>query len=136
MSHRHQLDTAEGRRLVEALRAVCARLPEVEEVIDGFGHTTFKVRGKSFVIAGMGESGEAVSIKSDPVTQAVLVRRGPFYRTPYIGHHGWISIADPLDRDWPHVQALIVDGYRLQAPKRLAESIPADDAAGGPSTDG
>lgn len=126
MSHRHQLDSEEGQRLLQALRGVCDHLPEVQEVIDGFGHTTFKVRKKSFVMAGMGERGEVVSIKSDPVTQAVLVRRGPFFRTPYIGQHGWLSIADPLEHDWLHVQALIVDGYRLQAPKRLVEAIPPD----------
>ncbi|MFW6201625.1 MAG: MmcQ/YjbR family DNA-binding protein, partial [Gemmatimonadota bacterium] len=75
MSRPHQLDSEEGRRLLRALRSACDHLPEVDEVIDGFGHTTFKVRRKSFVIAGMGEEGEVVSIKTDPVTQAVLVRR-------------------------------------------------------------
>lgn len=131
-TQRHKLDSEQGRRLLRALRAVCDRLPEVEEVIDGFGHKTFKVRKRSFVIAGMGEDGEVVSIKADHFTQAVLTRRGPWYRTPYIGQHGWVSIANPLEHDWAHVEALIVDGYRLAAPKRLVESIPRD-VAGGPA---
>jgi len=117
--HQGQLETSEGRRLLAALRGICAALPEVQEVIDGFGHTTFKVRKKSFMIAGMGEEGEAISIKSDPATQDPLVRRGPYYRTPYIGQHGWISVADPLDQDWEEICELVVDGYRLAAPKRL-----------------
>ncbi len=136
MSHHHRLDSEEGRRLLEALRAVCARLPQVEEVIDGFGHTTFRVGRKSFVIAGMGERGEAISIKADPVTQALLVRRAPYYRTPYIGQHGWVSIANPLEHDWPHVQALIVDAYRLAAPRRLVKSIPPDVEGGPPGEEG
>lgn len=127
MTHERQLHTAQGQRLLAALRDVCSRLPEVDEIVDGFGHTTFKVRGKSFVIAGMGESGEAVSIKSDGVTQAELIRRGPYYRTPYIGQHGWISIGSPLEHDWTEVAELIVDGYRLAAPKRLARLVPHDD---------
>jgi len=118
-----QLHSQEGGRLLDALRGVCARLPEVRELIDGFGHTTFKVGKKSFVIAGMGQTGAAVSIKADPVTQDALVRRGPYYRTPYIGQHGWVSIEDPLAHDWPAVQELIVDAYRLAAPKRLARRI-------------
>jgi predicted DNA-binding protein (MmcQ/YjbR family) len=118
-----QLDSPEGQRLLVALREACARLPEVEEVIDGFGHTTFKVRKKSFVIAGMGESGESISIKSDPVTQEMLIRHGPYYRTPYIGQHGWVSLADPLEHDWPEVEELITDAYRRAAPRTLAKRV-------------
>jgi predicted DNA-binding protein (MmcQ/YjbR family) len=123
MTSGSQLDTPDGQRLLTAVRSVCERLPEVEEVIDGFGHTTFKVRKKSFVIAGMGEGGEALSIKADLVTQEALVRHGPYYRTPYIGQHGWVSIADPLEHDWVGVEELIVDGYRLAAPKRLVREL-------------
>lgn len=122
--HHEQLQTPEGQRLLAELRRTTARLPEVDEVIDGFGHTTFKVRKKSFVIAGMGEDGTAVSIKADPSTQAHLVRRGPYYRTPYIGQHGWVSIADPLSHDWTELEELITDAYRLAAPRTLARRVP------------
>jgi predicted DNA-binding protein (MmcQ/YjbR family) len=81
------------------------------------------VRKKSFVIAGMGESGVAVSIKSDPTNQGLLVDRGPWYRTPYIGQHGWVTVDDPLEQDWPEIAELIVDGYRLAAPARLAKLV-------------
>jgi predicted DNA-binding protein (MmcQ/YjbR family) len=124
--HKDRLDTTEGRRLLAALRGVCAGLPQVEEHIDGFGHTTFRVGRNSFVIAGMGERGEAISLKSDPTTQAMLVRRGPYYRTPYIGHHGWISVADPRECDWAEIELLIRDAYVLAAPKRLARQIRID----------
>lgn len=121
MHHERQLQSPEGQLLLAALRTVCARLPEVREVIDGFGHTTFKVGKKSFLIAGMGEDGGAISIKSDPITQAHLVSRGPYYRTPYIGQHGWVSIGDPLTQDWEEIEELIADGYRTAAPKRLVK---------------
>lgn len=126
VSHHKQLQTPGGQRLLGALRRTCDRLPEVDEVVDGFGHTTFRVGRKSFVIAGMGEEGEAISIKADPVTQAALIRRGPYYRTPYIGQHGWVSIAQPLDHDWDEIEELISDGYRLAAPKRLVKLIPPE----------
>ena len=113
-----QLQSTEGRKLLTALRRVTAKLSGVTEVIDGFGHTTFKAGAKSFVIAGMGEDGMSISIKSDLVTQDSLIRRGPYYRTPYIGQHGWVSIDDPLSQDWKEVEALIADAYGLVAPKR------------------
>lgn len=120
----NSLDSPAGRKLLKALRKICGPLPEVTEEIDGFGHTTFRVRKKSFVIAGMGEGGTAISIKSDPTNQALLVDRGPWYRTPYIGQHGWVSVDDPLERDWQEIAELIVDGYRLAAPRRLVELLP------------
>lgn len=120
----NSLDSPAGRKLLKALRKICGPLPEVTEEVDGFGHTTFRVRKKSFVIAGMGESGTAVSIKSDPANQALLVDRGPWYRTPYIGQHGWVSVDDPLAQDWPEIAELIVDGYRLAAPRSLAKRLP------------
>jgi predicted DNA-binding protein (MmcQ/YjbR family) len=116
-------ETPEGRRLLEALRSSCSRLPETTEVIDGFGHTTFKVRKKSFLIAGMGEENESISIKSDPVNQSLLVQRDGFYRTPYIGQHGWISVRDPMDRDWDEIEALIEDAYRMVAPRRCLQGM-------------
>jgi predicted DNA-binding protein (MmcQ/YjbR family) len=111
--------TPEGRRLLDAVRAACADLPEVEEIVDGFGHHAFKVRTKSFVLAGMGEDGTHVAIKSDPVNQALLIRREPYMRTPYIGQHGWVSVVSPLEHDWAEIATLIEDGWRMAAPKRL-----------------
>jgi len=118
-----QLESPAGLELLSALRAAVADLPEVTETIDGFGHTTFKVRRKSFLIAGMEATGASISFKSDPVSQSMLVRRGPFYRTPYIGQHGWVSLDRPLDYDWGEVQDLIEDAYRHAAPKSLTRRL-------------
>ncbi|MGH7481279.1 MAG: hypothetical protein ACRELV_03930 [Longimicrobiales bacterium] len=43
-----QLQSPEGQKLLAALRKACGRLPEVVEVIDGFGHTSFRVKKKSY----------------------------------------------------------------------------------------
>lgn len=123
-----QLENPEGERLLAAIRTACADLPEIDEIIDGFGHATFKVARKSFVIAGMNADGPNISIKSDHDTQAHLVRRGPWYRTPYIGQHGWISVRDPLNQNWTEVRELIVEGYRRSAPRRLTKGIKGTDA--------
>jgi predicted DNA-binding protein (MmcQ/YjbR family) len=121
----YDFDTPAGRRLVTALQKTCGKLPGVEMITDGFGHRTFKVSGKSFVIAGMGAEGGALSIKSDHETQALLVRRGAWYRTPYIGQHGWVTIDNPLQHDWDEIEEMIRDGWRLAAPKRLLKQVDA-----------
>jgi predicted DNA-binding protein (MmcQ/YjbR family) len=121
----YNFDTPDGRRLLESLRRSCTHLPGVEEIVDGFGHRTFKVSGKSFVIAGMGVDGGSVSIKADRESQALLIRKGPWYRTPYIGQHGWVTIDAPLQHDWSEIAELMEDGYRLAAPRRLLRELDA-----------
>jgi hypothetical protein len=69
--------------ILARLRALCLQLPEVAEAVDGFGHTSFRVAKKPFVMMGSQEL--HLAIKSDPVSQDVLVRSGRFRRTPFLG---------------------------------------------------
>jgi predicted DNA-binding protein (MmcQ/YjbR family) len=108
--------------MIARVRAICDELPQVDVVVDGFGHTTFKVSKKSFVLVGGGHGQDengSISIKSDPDTQEALVKRGPYVRTPYIGQHGWITIFGSERIDWSEIEDLVRDGYNLAAPKRL-----------------
>ncbi|WP_272943480.1 MmcQ/YjbR family DNA-binding protein [Paenibacillus sp. OSY-SE] len=59
----------------------------------------FKVNGKSFVMMGENEEGSGLSFKSDRETQEILLQQGRFFKTPYIGHHGWVSVKaiEPLE---------------------------------------
>jgi predicted DNA-binding protein (MmcQ/YjbR family) len=40
--------------------------------------------------------------------------------------HGWVSVARPLEHDWAGIEELIVDAYRLAAPKQLAKLLAKD----------
>ena len=106
--------------IIERMQAIAGALPEAETGVDGFGHTTFKVNQKSFVLIGGGLKGEAsLSIKADPTTQSLLVQRGPYIRAPYIGQHGWVTLWGDQEFDWDEIAQLAHDAYRLVAPKRL-----------------
>ncbi|WP_053365131.1 MmcQ/YjbR family DNA-binding protein [Bacillus sp. FJAT-27245] len=107
--------------MLEKLRAICLALPEAVEIVDGFGHKTFKVNGKSFVIFGEGENGFNVSFKSDRESQELLLQKEHFFKTPYIGHHGWVSIQNPAGEQWNELAGLIQEAYLLAAPKRLVK---------------
>ncbi|MGX6445889.1 MmcQ/YjbR family DNA-binding protein [Neobacillus sp. K501] len=108
--------------MLEKLRTICLAMPEAVEVIDGFGHNTFKVNGKSFVISGEGEKGFSLSFKSDRETQALLLQKEYFYKTPYIGQHGWVSILNPAEENWDELKDLIQEAYLRAAPKRLVKT--------------
>ncbi|WP_224768148.1 MmcQ/YjbR family DNA-binding protein [Metabacillus idriensis] len=114
----NSLDT-EG--MLEKVRTICLALPEVVELIDGFGHNTFKINGKSFVISGESEKGFGLSFKSDRETQELLLQKEHFFKTPYIGRHGWVSIQNPDGEDWDVLTDLIQEAYLRAAPKRLVK---------------
>ena len=123
----HEADrpaTPGEQKILKQLRRICARLPEVVEARDGFGHFTFRVGKRSFVIVGAGEDGHgSMSIKADLYTQDRLIRAGGYERTPYIGQHGWVSLAPGAEPDWSEVEELVIDGYRHAAPKRLLKQL-------------
>jgi predicted DNA-binding protein (MmcQ/YjbR family) len=121
----HPIREPEGREkeIVDQVRGICASIPEVTQERDGFGHTVFKVRKKTFVMIGDGYGKGSLSIKSDPTTQSLLVKRGPWQRTPYIGQHGWVSVWGDDEIEWEEVRELVRDAYRLAAPKKLAQQL-------------
>lgn len=111
-------------RILERMRAICARLPDVVEERDGFGHFSFRVGKRSFAIVGAGEEGSgSLSLKADLYSQDRLIRTGRYVRTPYIGQHGWVSLAAAGPPDWSEVEELVTDAWRLAAPKRLVKQL-------------
>jgi predicted DNA-binding protein (MmcQ/YjbR family) len=109
--------------LISQLEAICRELPQTTRERDGFGHTVFKVGKRTFVMIGSGHGRGSLSIKSDLTTQDLLIQRGPWERTPYIGQHGWVTVWGDQPIDWGEVRELVRDGYRLAAPKRLARQL-------------
>jgi predicted DNA-binding protein (MmcQ/YjbR family) len=108
--------------MIDHIRKICFSLPEAVEIIDGFGHNTFKINGKSFVISGESEKGFSLSFKTDRETQEILLQKEYFYKTPYIGHHGWVSILNPAGDNWDELNDLIQEAYLRAAPKRLVKN--------------
>jgi len=115
------MESLDTQSTLEKLRNICLALPEAVEIIDGFGHNTFKINGKSFVISGESEKGFNLSLKSDRETQEILLQKEHFYKTPYIGHHGWVSIQNPAGENWDELTDLIHEAYLRAAPKRMVK---------------
>ena len=81
-------------RLVSALRQICAQLPAAEEYVM-VHHPAFRVGKKPFVIAGLRSTdrGVGLSVNLGPELQHQLLDDPRFSKTPYIGRHGWVTIA-------------------------------------------
>jgi len=103
------------------LRAICLALPETAEV-EAWGHPTFRVKGKIFTAIGVDRGDLTIGFKS--AHQALLVQDPRFTVAPYVGKHGWVSFhasAGPIE--WPRIETLVRDSYRLIAPKKLAAAL-------------
>jgi predicted DNA-binding protein (MmcQ/YjbR family) len=58
------------------------------------------------------------SRRSSEATAATAAR---FYLPPYVGPKGWVALRLDLGEvDWNEVAELVLDSYRLVAPRRLA----------------
>lgn len=125
MSHDQINLTKQGQDMLVNVRSIVRDLPEVTEQIDGFGYTTFRVRNKTFIMmGGTVEKGPTLSIKASKEEQEFLLgQQGPYWKTPYIGQHGWVSTSANTPGCWSDLEPLIVEGYCLAAPKRLVRQV-------------
>ena len=117
--------SAHHERVLDGLRSICLRLPDTSEAIK-WGCPHFLVGEKIFV--GFGPYGGRFTIgtKQTLVDQALLVEDPRFFRSPYVGKHGWVSlVVDGAEPDWALVEDLVGRSYRLIAPQRLVARLDA-----------
>ena len=114
-------------RVLARLRRLCLALPESREV-EAWGEPTFRVRNRLFAMyaaAGNhhGNGRAAVWCKAAAGNQELMVRAAPdrFFVPPYVGPSGWVGVWLDVGTDWSELAGLLADGWRLVAPKRLAE---------------
>ena len=110
--------------VLDRLRAICLALPEAIES-GGVGDPTFKVRDKIFAMRH--HVGERMTMwcKAPPGVQDILVGSNPerFFVPPYVGHHGWVGLWLDGEIDWEELADLVLESYRMTAPKRLVAQL-------------
>ena len=58
--------------------------------------------------------------------QAALIASQPerYFIPPYVGRRGWVGmLLDVPGLDWAEAEELMIEAYRLVAPKRLTASL-------------
>jgi predicted DNA-binding protein (MmcQ/YjbR family) len=108
-------------RILERLRRICLARPGASEVT-AWGHPNFKVGKKAFAVFEQYKGEWAIAFKAERAHQQFLVAEDErFYITPYAGKYGWVSMKVESHVDWNLVKNLVVQSYRLVAPKRLLQ---------------
>jgi phosphoribosylglycinamide formyltransferase-1 len=107
------------------LTKICLAFPQVTRKILG-RHAAFLVGKRTFAYFLDDHHGDgivAVTCKALPGDNAALAAAQPdrFYLPAYIGPRGWVALRLDVGKvDWDEVRELVLGGYRLVAPKRLA----------------
>jgi phosphoribosylglycinamide formyltransferase-1 len=112
------------------LSAICLELPEAKREVSG-RHATFRVRGRTFAYFLDDHHGDGIvglNAKAAAGIAETLIEDEPerYYRPAYLGHRGWVGLRlDGGSVDWDAVTGVVVESYRLCAPKSLARAIDA-----------
>jgi hypothetical protein len=110
-----------------SLRRLCLALPETTERLS-HGETNWFVRGKkTFVMYADHHHDDRLGFwcPAPPGAQEELVRTETerFYRPPYVGHRGWLGVRLDVDVDWDEISRIVVEAYRMVAPKALVAQL-------------
>jgi predicted DNA-binding protein (MmcQ/YjbR family) len=106
-------------------RGLCLALPEARLTMT-WGAPHFRVGDKIFSGWGRHDDGSwSFTLKLDKDKQAALVASDPrFSVAAYVGKHGWVSVSiPPRAADWGEIAALLEEGYRNVAPRRVAARL-------------
>jgi predicted DNA-binding protein (MmcQ/YjbR family) len=106
---------------VELIREYCLSFPEATENIQWGDDLCFKVRGKIFVVLGLGKVPQQLCFKVDPERFAELVEHEDIIPAPYLARYKWVLLQrlDVLRR--AELEDLIRQSYEmvvLKAPKK------------------
>jgi hypothetical protein len=113
--------------LLKRVRAIISELPETSEKLS-HGAPTWWGGKKTFATFHDGHYDDghpAVWIKAAQGIQETLVDANPkrFYRPKYLGPSGWVGVRLDGKPNWSEVRELLIEGYRLVAPKRALKEL-------------
>ena len=117
----------------DRLLAIVKQLPEAEEAWP-WGSIHCKVAGKIFVGWSRDQAGiMRIGVRTTPELQSTLVASDPrFSVAKYTGKYGGIDVRLGPRPDWAEVEQLIVESYRIVAPKRLVRQLDDEHSSAAP----
>lgn len=110
--------------ILQRLRKICLALEGAEETVT-FGHPTFRVEGKTFCVLEEYKAELGICVKVEKELQGLFLDDPRYFRTPYIGQHGWVTLRVYAARlNWSEVKQLVKGSYLLVCPKAMNKRRP------------
>jgi predicted DNA-binding protein (MmcQ/YjbR family) len=111
-----------GSSVLVHMRAICLALPDTKETLT-WGQPHFRVGEKIFAGCGEEKGRPVIGFKLDMDHADAVIQDPRFWRAPYVGHKGWVSMDASGVHDWSEVRPLVLESYRLIAPKRTVAKL-------------
>ena len=75
-----------------------------------------------------GDDARGAALEEGPGPPAIAratarAQGSPFFFPAYVGPQGWVGVELTGDVDWDEIRELVVESYRLVAPKKLAVQV-------------
>lgn len=105
------------KKILAKLREICLALPKSSETVT-FGHPTFQVGTKTFAVLETYKGELSICVKVGKNMQPVFLEDPRFYRTPYVGQHGWVSLRANTKLDWREIAQLVNGSHELVGAKK------------------
>ena len=104
-------------------RSIALSLPEAAESAH-INHPDFRVGGKIFASYSLDPAAEnKLTFKCTPERAAELLEHEGVERAPYVGRYHWVAVKDFAVLGSDELRELVLDSYRLQAPRRLVSQL-------------
>ena len=114
--------------LLTKVRKICLSLPDTKETMT-WGKPHFRVGDKIFCGYGEEKGKPVIGFKLEMGHADVVINDPRFWRAPYVGHAGWVSMDVASVKDWDEVREMILESYRLIAPKKTLAKLEGGAAA-------
>jgi predicted DNA-binding protein (MmcQ/YjbR family) len=101
---------------LEKLRRICLSLPNTKETLS-WGSPHFRVGDKIFCGIGDEKGRLAIGFKLEMDHADAVIQDPRFWRAPFVGRYGWVSMGVTPKTNWKQVKAFVEESYRLIAPK-------------------
>jgi predicted DNA-binding protein (MmcQ/YjbR family) len=112
--------------ILKRLRTICLALPDTTEKLT-FGHPTFRVANKMFAVLETYKGELGICVNAGKLMQGIFLDDPRFFRTPYIGRHGWVTLRVYAAKlNWAEVRGLVKESYKLVTPKNKASKRKTD----------
>jgi len=95
------------------LRPICLGMTSTDETVT-FGNPTFRVRQRMFCVLEIYQGQLCLVVKVGKESLGVFLEDPRFFRAPYLGQHGWVSLRLAQGKlDWEEIRELVKSSYDL-----------------------
>jgi predicted DNA-binding protein (MmcQ/YjbR family) len=104
------------------MREICLALPDTTETLT-WGKPHFRVKDKIFAGFDTESALPTIGFKLEMKHAASVLKDPRFAPAPYVGHRGWVDMNVSTVTNWDEIRDLIVESYRLIAPKKSLDKM-------------